>query len=146
MRRFRYISLSLLVLWGLFTYSGCNNDDDCDPDTEFYPPSGCDTDYPLYGDLSVRLSINEENPEVVLEIYRDSYEQGEFVLRDTVNTESVSYSLELDEYYSVAAFYKQGRNTIVALDGDRIKRKENQECGWTCYSIRSKTVNVRLKN
>lgn len=145
MKRLPYISLCLLALVCILATTGCNNDDDCDPDTEFYPPSGCDTDYPLFGDLSVRLTLNDENPSVVLEIYRDSYENGAFLLADTVSTESVSYTLDLDETYSVAAYYKQGRKTIIAIDGDRLKRKENQECGWDCYTVKDGSVNVRLK-
>lgn len=129
---FTLLSFSLLF-WACNGSSG-----DCDPD--YY----CDGYYPSYGDLSIRVTPDQQNPCVPITVYIGQFEEDVVYFNDTICNTSITYSLEVDYYYSVAAKYLRGTDTIVAIDGDKISVSSNDNCGYTCYEVNDANLNLKL--
>jgi hypothetical protein len=107
--------------------------------------SNCNTNKPVSGQLNIKLTINSENSNVLISIFRGKLE--DYNLYDTVTVTSGSYSttVDIDHFYSVTATYKSGDKTIIAVDGDDVKSKSKTNCDSTCYSVQDGSIDVRLK-
>jgi hypothetical protein len=131
----------LIILILSVKFSGCEQED-----LDFY----IDCDYcmdsiPLYDTLRVLVTINEENPSVPLKIYLGDYDNGTTDWVDTAYSEEFWLVSEVDVEYSVKASYKRGEQTIIAVDGDKIKAVNGEEdCYSPCYYVRAGTLDVRL--
>ncbi len=136
-----YIFLLLLIII-LFS---------CERDTKFslfdkFDCSECYQIKPDSADLTVKITINNENPRVPLVIYKGKIEDQVIDYIDTAINSDYYLWVKVDEYYSVEAKYKSGNKTIIAVDGDKIKAKKNSsECDETCYWIKGGYINVRLR-
>ncbi len=134
------ILLALTVVSLKFT--GCEQEDldfyiDCDYCMEFVPDSA---------ELIVTVTINDENPFVPLTFYSGDYEDGNIDFIDTTWTEERLLYSAVGVEYSVKATYKQGDETIVAIDGDKLRVVDgSDDCASTCYYIRGGTMDLRLK-
>jgi len=122
----------------------------CERNTKFslekFDCSECYQIKPDSADLSVKVTINSENPWVPLVIYKGKIEDHNIDFIDTAICEDYYLWVKVDEYYSVEAKYKSGNKTIIAVDGDKIKAKKNSnECDEACYWIKGGYVNVRLR-
>ncbi len=115
--------------------------DECDN----FDESDCVQARPLEGDLTIKLTINEENPEVPYIIFENDIENKDTVLVDTAYNEQESVKVPLNEYYSIMAKYKSGDKIIYAVDGDRIESYSEDKCGYTCWYVRGGVLKVRLK-
>ena len=115
--------------------------DECDN----FDESDCLQTRPLNGDLTIKVTINEENPEVPYIIYENFIEDKDTVLVDTAHSEQVSVEVPLNEYYSIMAKYKSGDKIISAVDGDRIESYSQDKCGYTCWYVRGGILKARLK-
>lgn len=130
--------LWLLPLFIVVVFS-CEEDwiVDCNDCYSFEPDSA---------DLIVELTINAENPEVPLVFYRGKIEDNVIEWVDTSRVEVLYLYSPVEEYYSVKAFYKTGEETIIAVDGDKLKTREvTESCDYTCWVIRGGRLDVRLK-
>ncbi len=126
-----------------FALVGCNYDNsDCDnADT---PPGGCQIQSPGEGELTLYLS-GERSSYIPIKIYREKLDNGSLIIEDTVyNQSSVTYTLPLGRYTATAEYHFDGKN-VIAVDEDVIREKTREECGYTCYSIKEGTLNLRLK-
>ena len=132
--------VSLVVL--MLVVTSCNEDIvlfevDC---------SECYTQRPEYAPLTIKLTLNEENPVVPFTIYLGEYEKGQIRLEDTARYSSISVDLIPSRYYSVLAEYRVGDKTVYALDGNEIKLvKVSSQCDSVCWVIREGDIDVRLK-
>lgn len=109
----------------------------------------CDECYlnePDSADLIVDLTINKENPFVPLVFYRGEIEDNNIEWIDTAYSETLYLYSPVEEYYSIKAFYKSGSQTLIAVDGDKLKtRKVSDVCDNECWVIRGGILDVRLK-
>jgi hypothetical protein len=137
----RYTGLILFLLSFVSFFCCKNKTTDC----EGYDYSGCQTTRPVKGTLVIKLTINEQNPAVHVKIFRGKFEQNDLIREDTLTDELWRPVLPVDEYYTVAAYYKAGGKTIIAIDGDKIKLKSAVKCDSTCYSVKDGKVDVKLK-
>ncbi|WP_421873633.1 hypothetical protein [Marinoscillum sp.] len=104
----------------------------------------CDCDRgPFFGELQVKLTINDDNPEVLLTIMEGNIESADTVISEYVNEKNVYYDLEADRYYSAVVTYNQGIRRITAVDGKRM-RLTDDDCG--CDYAKDITLNLRLAN
>ena len=120
----------------------------CDKNFDFLEVdcSDCYRIRPDSGELIIQVSINNENPEVPIAIYRDRIESGRIRIRDTVSEEKVYIEVPLNHYYSVKAEYKAGNDSIIAVDGDRIKtHRVTDQCDTICWIIKGGKYDLRLK-
>jgi hypothetical protein len=132
----------LLLLALCFNFSGCEQEDlafitDCDNCLDAIPDSA---------DLIVSVTINEENPFVPLTFYIGDYEDGIIDFIDTTRTEERLLYSEVGVEYSVKATYRKDGETVIAVDGDRLRIVDGSgDCYPPCYFIRGGTLDVRLK-
>lgn len=117
--------ISLSVIWS------------CDEDVCI-----CDSG-PFYGELRVKITIDDENPEVLLTIMEGNIESQDTVISEYVNETNVYYELEADRYYSAVVGYDQGTRQITAIDGRRMTLSDD-DCG--CEYADNITLNLRLAN
>ena len=134
-----FLAIPLLAL-GLLLATACSTDeDDCDPeqtcDAYIQPDSAA---------LNIRLTVNDEFSAVYLVVFRGDYDQQDTVQQDVAVQANVSYWLPVDQYYSVAAYYVRGRNTYIAVDGDRVSVSNDPNCDADCWSISEGSANVRF--
>lgn len=120
-----------------FTACSLLNDDDCDPNIT------CDTVEPTDAQIFVKLTINDENPFVPLEVYTGNASDSVLYLRDTAYND-ISWFLPVRQRYSVVAKYRQGNRTVLAVDGGRIGFTRFTNCGETCYTTDDLDLNLRL--
>ena len=120
----------------------------CDKNYDFFEVdcSECYRIKPDNGELIINVTINNENPEVPIAIYRDKIESGRIRIRDTVSEKTVYIEVPLNHYYSVKAKYKVGNDSVFAVDGDRIKtQRVTDQCDTICWIIKSGRYDLRLK-
>ena len=135
--------LFILLLAFAVNFSGCEQEDlalniDCDNCIEFFPDSA---------DLVINVTINDENPFVPLTFYVGDYEDGNIDYRDTTDTEERFLYSKVGVNYSVKATYQKDGETVIAIDGDRLRVVDGSgDCYPPCYFIRGGTLDVRLKN
>ncbi len=129
------------MLFFILSCKDTNNSVDCSS----YDYSDCNTVEPFDGRLFINLSINSENPAVPITIYKGKLEDNDVILKDTVTTDKYDTLLPIDNYYTVTAKYKKGNTVIVAVDGDKISKNKTKTCDSTCWSVKTASVNVKLK-
>jgi hypothetical protein len=146
-KNIRFISLILLVVFYLFTFS-------CE-EGAFELNVNCDECYsekPDSADLIVHLSFSEVNDSIPLAFYRGKVEEGQLEWLDTAYVKDYPegryylYS-PVSEYYSIKATYKTAANkTIIAVDGDKLTVKHITDvCDTDCWIIKGGILDVRLK-
>lgn len=134
--------IAILTLFFLITFA-------CEQDP-FVFDVNCDECYinePDSADLIVDITINEENPFVPLIFYRGEVDDDNIEWIDTSWSETLYLYSPVDEYYSIKAFYKKGEQTIIAVDGDKLKTSlVSDACETDCYVIKGGILDVRLKD
>ena len=135
--------LFITILAFAVNFSGCEQEDlalniDCDNCLESFPDSA---------DLVINVTINDENPFVPLTFYVGDYEDGNIDFTDTTYTEERFLYSKVGVNYSVKATYLKDGETVIAIDGDRIRVVDGSgDCYPPCYFIRGGTLDVRLKD
>jgi len=120
----------------------------CDENFDFLEInySECYRTIPENGELIINVTINDENPEVPIAIYRDRIESGRIRIKDTISEKTVYIEVPLNHYYSVKAEYKVGNDSVFAIDGERIKtHRVTDQCDTICWIIKGGRYDLRLK-
>ncbi|MFH0866387.1 MAG: hypothetical protein V1904_09330 [Bacteroidota bacterium] len=134
---------SLLVFLAI---ASCNDSYDSDSvDCSTYDYSDCVTSEPYDGRMYVKLTINDENINVPIAIYRGNLEDNDLYLADTAKNEYYDTLLPVDGFYTVTAEYKRNGEKIFAVDGDDIKKSHADVCDSVCWDVKTGSVNLRLK-
>ncbi|MFA4850918.1 MAG: hypothetical protein WC868_11230 [Bacteroidales bacterium] len=141
----KHLSSFCFFIATLFFILSCNDNSDNSVDCSTYNYSDCNTREPFDGKLYINLSINSGNPAVPITIYKGKLEDNDVILKDTVTTDKYDTLLPIDNYYTVTAKYKKGNTVIVAVDGDKISKSKSKTCDSTCWSVKTASVNVKLK-
>ena len=125
--------------------NGCDylnsNNDDCDPG-----PAVCDEIRPTQGNLLVRVTINGNNTQVPVHVFRGDFELNDKVLDTLLVGSGMVLTLPIvDQGYSAVAEYIQSDgDTVIAIDGDDISFDKDVYCDKTCYGEATGTIDVRL--
>lgn len=101
----------------------------------------CNCPAVIEGTVRLRLTINDENPRVFINVYRGSVEKGELLVSDTISDTSVSYVLPAPANYSATATYVRGDDTVIAINGGRLS-VTTDECD--CEEAQTLRLNLRL--
>ena len=136
MKVFRQI-IPLLVVTAISLCLGCNNNNSCDPNMI------CDTVQPTTAPIVVLVSNNDENQDVPLSIYVGNADDSVLYFRDTV-TQNPRYDVPINTRYSVVAKYRQGANTVYAVDGGKTKLVTTPNCNEYCYTTNELRLNLKL--
>jgi hypothetical protein len=140
MRVSKIILIFLLI--ASVKFAGCEQEDlnffvDCDY---------CLDVIPKYDTLWVSVTINDENPFVLLEFFIGNYDDGIEDWTDTAFVEEFWLESEVDVKYSVKATYLKDNKPYIAIDGDKLKVVNGEdECYSPCYYLRGGTLDVRIK-
>ena len=96
--------------------------------------------------LLIYVTLNAENPYVPIVLYRGDVEEGSVDYVDTAWESTHKIYSAMDQFYSVTAEYKVGDRTVIAVDGDKMKiRNEDEACGSPCWIVRGGYFRVELK-
>lgn len=118
----------------------------CEPeDWEVINCNDCYYNKPDSADLIVNLTINVENDSIPLIFYKGKLEEGVIDWIDTAVTEELRLYSEIGQVYTVKALYKSGKDTIIAIDSDKMTIvSADEECGYPCYIIKGGIYNLTL--
>ncbi len=141
-KRAQSISAIILIIFAFLSAISCNPEE-----WEIIDCSECYTEKPEKAEINVKLTINELNPEVVINIFSGRLEEDILILSDTSQTETWSTILPADRYYSVTATYRSHYyENITAIDGNFVRTKKIRAiCDMPCWVIRGNNFNVKLK-
>lgn len=137
-----YIKISVIIILLVATFS-CEqqvfvfniNCDEC-----YYPE-------PDTADLIMYFTINEENTFVPYILYLGDIEENSIDFIDTAYSEKVYLPSKIDVNYSVKAFYKNGSQTLIAVDGDKLRTsRANDVCDYECWIIKGGILDLTLKD
>ena len=111
-----------------------------------YDYGDCNSVSPSVGTMIIKLSINDENPKVLVKVFKGNYDSPNPVLckSDSLDDELWRVDLPVNEFYSVAAYYKVKGKTVIAIDGDRIKVDATVKCDSNCYTLHDGHADVKL--
>lgn len=134
-------SIIILISLILIIFQSCLDSyetEDCDYEN-------CNTEYPDEGTMTVRVSLDNNNMEIPIEIYEGYYDNGILMKKDTIYSSSKNYFMDSEMYFTVKAEYNTPSGKISVIDGGRIRVKSRKECDSTCYSINNLDINVKRK-
>ncbi|MCK4921815.1 MAG: hypothetical protein KAS71_12270 [Bacteroidales bacterium] len=102
---------------------------------------------PDTADLIMNFTINEENPFVPFILYMGDVEENKIDFIDTAYSEEEYLASAIDVDYSIKAFYKKGSQTIIVVDGDKLKASRTSEvCDYECWIIKGGVLDLTLKD
>lgn len=125
--------LLLTLISSIIAVSCSDNYSDC---------GNCEGIEPPYGQLNIELTINSDNPQIPIEIYKGKPENSILYLTDTLSSVSNSITVDINHFYIVKASYKHGAKTIVTIDGDDVK---SIACDSACWSVQNGNIDGTLK-
>lgn len=135
-------SISILFFLTLaFQFTACETEDwhgeiDC---------ADCFTYKPDSARIWIYLTANSENDSIPIVIYRGNYEDGIEERRDTATSDFFDPVLAMGKIYTIEAKYRDGNETILAYDSDKMTiYNANDECGSTCYIIEGGIFDLEL--
>jgi hypothetical protein len=107
--------------------------------------SKCYTNKPEYDIQKLYLTINDENPEVLVTVYIGPYESNNIYLTFKSREKDKMLTLRTDTQYTIKVEYKKKGRTYYVIDGCIIKaRKIYDNCDEPCYYIVMKPIDLRL--
>ncbi len=107
----------------------------------------CYQNRPDWGQLNVKLTINDENPMVPIVVYIGNIEDNNIEWIDTSYSDDYWVEVPVNKYYSITAEYKSGDKTILAVDGDEFKIKYTEtDCDYPCYYYYGGYYDIQLKD
>ncbi len=133
----------LIIILGLIFTVSCESDVS-DEDCETYDYVGCNTLEPYEAEVALKFTI-KDNEYVPFEIIKGRVENGTTIVYDTANVTEIVYILEIPQYYTVKAKYKNGNTTIYAIDGVEMKANDVKKCDSVCWEMDDFRLDMTLK-
>jgi hypothetical protein len=115
---------------------------------EYFYCINCISEHPDSNRIKIKLTINAENPRVPVHVYASKfnpYQPADTVYIDTITSSEITIKVATDKFYSVVAYYKNGNDTIEAVDGGLFEAKKIVGCQNTCWQMSGGIYDVRLK-
>lgn len=136
-----YLKLFVVITIFILAFS-CEQDPfvfDVDCDECYFPE-------PDTADLILKFTINDENPFVPYVLYKGNIEEANIDWIDTAYQEKEYLPSAIDEFYSIKAFYKKGDQTLIVVDGDKLKTNYTSDvCNTECWTIKGGSLDLRIK-
>jgi hypothetical protein len=132
-----FILFSLFVLVVIFS-TQCRKRyaTDCEPSTF------CNQEPIDSGEVHIDISYIEGGAGIPVILYKGNIEDNEILWADTVFTNRVTFYLPNKTRYAAEAYYQVGSQLYITLDGKKLKQKTTNDCGATCYSESSITLDL----
>ena len=113
-----------------------DEDNGCTP-----APAWCPRSIPASANLVVRVS--QPLPKIVRVYSGATYENGTLIWSGMPSGASWSVSLPLGDY-AVTALYVNGKDSVLAVDGDEVGYVSQEHCDGTCYGPGDGEVDLRV--
>lgn len=94
------------------------------------------------GEVHIDISYIEGGAGIPVILYRGNIEDNEILWADTVFTNRITFYLPNKTRYAAEAYYQVGSQLYITLDGKKLKQKTTNDCGATCYSESSITLDL----
>lgn len=108
--------------------------------------SNCYLEEPLYGEIGLKLTINEENQVVTVSIYKDKYDESQLVSSDQYYWEQVYIPIHTNQTYVFKAEYTHNGQAYHVINKGKLKTKlDYDSCDEACYYIIEQNVNLQIK-
>lgn len=135
----------IIVLLGLLFSVSCETDA-YEEDCETYNYVDCNTEEPYEAEVSLKFTI-KDNEYVPFEIIKGKVEDGTIIVYDTARAgeSEIVYILDIPQYYTVKATYKNGSTIIYAVDGVDMKAKDVQKCDSVCWELDDFRLDLTLQ-
>jgi hypothetical protein len=132
-----FILFSLFVMVVIFS-TQCRKRyaTDCEPSTF------CNQEPIDSGEVHIDISYIEGGAGIPVILYRGNIEDNEILWADTVFTNRITFYLPNKTRYAAEAYYQVGSQLYITLDGKKLKQKTTNDCGATCYSESSITLDL----
>jgi hypothetical protein len=106
----------------------------------------CYQEMPDSADLIIDLTVDDENPQVLISVYSGKANNSPLISQFDADTSTVFVYVPVNSYYSVEAVYQSDDNTIRAIDGDMLEVKLVTElCDEDCWYIVGGEFDVKLR-
>lgn len=134
----KFYTLIVVLSAIILTMPSCLKDDEnCTVSSDCYT-SKIDS-----GDVAIRITYGNGQSGVPVTLYRGYAENNDVIWHDTVYQDEVVLYMPVGQRYAAEAEYKTAAQTIVALDGKKLKQDKHRECGTTCYDFPSVSLDCR---
>jgi len=137
--------IKLLIFTSLLLLVNCH-DRPMPEDCEEYDYSDCITLKPDFGLLIIKLTSSDTINPTIISVYKGYFEERNLIFSDTTTAYSLIYEMNLNEYYTVTAFYKTPEKDILAIDGDKIRLFEYPVCDSICYVVENAVIDLRINH
>ncbi|MCX7696297.1 MAG: hypothetical protein N2Z72_01220 [Bacteroidales bacterium] len=129
--------IKLLIFFTLFIRCTTGEEEECDY-------TGCQTIPPSTGNLTIKVSRDEQNLKVPISIYLGKWGTGILLIQDTLKESKKTYIVPVDQYITASAtYFHDNKKTIVINDG-KIKLIKDNVCDSICYHIIDLILNLQL--
>lgn len=106
----------------------------------------CNTQEPYEWEMQIEVTINNQNKHIPIWVYEGKFnDTSHLVYADTLTQSSTSIYFPLNKYYYAKAKYIDNGKIIYAIDGVFFKKYSRLVCDSTCWYIKNKKIDVRLK-
>lgn len=108
--------------------------------------SQCYINKPLWGEIELKLTINEENQEVKVSVYNEKYDESRLVSTDLYYWNRVYIPINTDQTYVFKAEYTHNGRAYHVINKGKLKtRLDYDNCDEACYYIIEQSVNLQIK-
>jgi hypothetical protein len=107
----------------------------------------CLKEEPDSEDISIKLTINNENPKIPITIYDSKFNPENLkdtIYHDTITKSSLTLYVATNKFYSVVATYKTGDITIRSVDGGWFETQKLTGCSNTCWKTLGGSYDLQL--
>ena len=137
----------LLLTMVLFSITSCGEYDDVDcEDYDFYDCIGIEPDS---FDVEILITQLNDSEKIPIWIYKGKFDifgsQPQVLIHDTATIALYVVRLPIGHDYSAKAEYKRNTETIYAVDGVHLSKKDVSVCDSVCWEVTGKEIDVRLK-
>lgn len=138
---FSVFTLGIIALVSFLFLSSCRDKyEDCTEEDYL----NCNTIRPATANADVRVTLNAQNPTVLVRLYKGDFEKGQLVRERHYTRRNNREILNTEENYSITAMYFQDNDTVLVVDGGRIGIISYRMCEDRCYEARELTFDLRL--
>jgi hypothetical protein len=113
-------------------------------------PVNCAECYPVKpkdGHIELKLTINDENPEVTIILYEDEFDEANLIYSKKVQNSTFLLKIMTNKEYVIEAKYmKDGRSYHVVNKAKLKTRRDTENCSEPCYYIAKRSVDLRIKD
>jgi len=120
-----------LLLFTVILFSSLISCDNCN----------CSNNQP-YGEITLKVTINDENPEVFVTVFNDVIEKRDTVKAEWVSSSEIKYYMPAGNFYSATAYYYHNGRDYYAVDGKEMSVSSSSNC--ECDMASNIRLNLKL--